>query len=227
VNGVRLNYLDWGGTGPALVLVHGLTDSPHIFDDLAPGLRDRFHVVAYARRGHGHSDAPPGPYNQETLVDDLRQLLDRLAIARANLLGWSMGGNEITEFAGRYPDRVAGLVYLEAGYDWSDSKFQGEFPSLGPDASALRSLDAYRTWYRQTWFGNTPWTPGLEAYLRDITRVDPDGSVHPVPSGPVLEALSASKRTRPETTGGYMHLRWLCTRRRFSPSTGRPPTRCG
>jgi pimeloyl-ACP methyl ester carboxylesterase len=192
VNGVRLNYLDWGGTGPALVLIHGLTDSPHAFDDLAPSLRDRFHVIAYARRGHGHSDAPTGPYDQKTLVEDLRQLLDRLGIARTNLLGWSMGGNEITEFAGRYPDRVEGLVFLEAGYDWSDSKFQSEFPSLSPDTSALRSLDAYRTWYRQTWFGDIPWTPGLEAYLRDITRVDPDGSVHPVPSGSVLEAVSAS-----------------------------------
>lgn len=192
VNGVRLNYLDWGGTGPALILVHGLTDSPHIFDDLGPSLRDRFHVIAYARRGHGHSDAPAGPYDQATLVEDLRQLLDRLGIARASLVGWSMGGNEITEFAGRYPDRVERLVYLEAGYDWSDSRFQGEFPSLAPDASALRSLDAYRVWYRQTWFGNTPWPPALEAYLRDITRVDPDGSVHPVPGGAVLEALNAS-----------------------------------
>jgi len=192
VNGVRLNYLDWGGTGPALVLIHGLTDSPHVFDDLALSLRDRFHIIAYARRGHGRSDAPTGPYDQATLVNDLQQLLDQLRIARASLLGWSMGGNEITEFAGRYPDRVDRLVYLEAGYDWSDSTFQKEFPSLGPDASVLRSLDAYRSWYRRTWFGNTPWTPGLEAYLRDITRLDPDGSVHPVPSGSVLDALLAS-----------------------------------
>jgi pimeloyl-ACP methyl ester carboxylesterase len=106
-----------------------------------------------------------------------------------------MGGNEITEFAGRYPDRVDKLVYIEAGYDWSNSRFQKEFPSLAPDTSALRSLDAYRRWYRQTWFGNTAWTPGLEAYLRDITRIDPDGRVHPVPSGAVLDALSVSNAT--------------------------------
>jgi pimeloyl-ACP methyl ester carboxylesterase len=192
VNGVRLNCLDWGGAGPALVLIHGLTDSPHIFDDLAPSLRDRFHVVAYARRGHGHSDAPTGPYDQETLVEDLRLLLDRLGIARASLLGWSMGGNEITEFAGRYPDRVDRLVYLEAGYDWSDSTLQKEFPTINPDASAFHSFDAYRQWYRRAWFGNTPWTPGLEAYLRDITRIDPDGRVQAVPSGAVLDSLVVS-----------------------------------
>ena len=192
VNGVRLNYLDWGGTGPALVLIHGLTDSPHVFDDFAATIRDRFRVIAYARRGHAQSEAPPGPYNQATLVEDLRQLLDQLHIAQASLLGWSMGGNEITEFAGRYPDRVDKLVYLEAGYDWSDPSIQKDFPAFNPEPSALRSLDAYRSWYRRTWFGNTPWTPGLEAYLRDIIRVSADGTVHPVPSGPVLDALVAS-----------------------------------
>jgi pimeloyl-ACP methyl ester carboxylesterase len=191
-NGIRLNYLDWGGQGPVVILVHGLTDSPHIFDDFAPLLGDRFHVISYARRGHGHSDAPNGPYDQATLVEDLRQVLDNLGIARAALLGWSMGGNEITAFAGLYPERVTKVVYLEGGYDWSNSRFQQEVPQLNPDAASLSSLDAYRTWYRRTWFGNTPWTPGLEAYLRDTTRIDPDGHVSPVPAGAVLDALSNS-----------------------------------
>ncbi len=61
VNGVNLNYLDWGGDGPALVMIHGIGDDPHIFDDLASLLHDRFRIIAYARRGHGLSDAPPGP----------------------------------------------------------------------------------------------------------------------------------------------------------------------
>jgi pimeloyl-ACP methyl ester carboxylesterase len=189
---VRLNYLDWRGTGPALILIHGLADSPHVFDDLASSLRDQFHVIAYARRGHGHSDAPAGPYGQETLVEDLRQFLDQLAIPRASLLGWSMGGNEITAFAARYPDRVEKLIYLESGYDWSDSTFQKAFPVPNPDPAALLSLDAYRVWYHRTWFGDAPWTPGLEAYLRDIVRIDSAGAVHPIPSGPVLDSLVAS-----------------------------------
>src|SRR5215510_5858019 len=93
VNGIRINYLDWGGHGPPLVMIHGLGDSPHIFDELAPLLRSRFHVYAYARRGHGHSDSPEGGYDLTTLTEDLRSFLDSLRIPRADLLGWSLGGN--------------------------------------------------------------------------------------------------------------------------------------
>jgi pimeloyl-ACP methyl ester carboxylesterase len=204
VNGVRLNVLDWGGAGPALVLVHGMTDSPHIFDDAAPQLARTFHVIAYARRGHGQSDAPIGPYDQATLVEDLQQLLAASGISRAYLLGWSMGGNEITEFAAKYPERVNGLIYLEAAYDWSYPKYQADFPAINPDATALGSLDAYRAWYRAAWFGATPWTPGLEAYLRDITRINRDGRVQPVPSGAVLDAVAASNA---HSSRDYRHVR--------------------
>ena len=193
-DGVRLNYLDWGGNGPPLILIHGIANSPHIFDDLAPLLRDRFHVIAYARRGHGQSEAPAGPYDSNALVGDLVRLLDNLHIQRANLLGWSMGGNEVTEFAGRYPDRVDKIVYLEGGYDWSDPVFFKAFTDMlaanSPKPETLRSLDALRTWYHAAWIGrDVPWTPALEAFLRDAVRIAPNGQVDPVPSIEVFGAL--------------------------------------
>src|SRR5262245_25316458 len=73
-NGVRLQYLDWGGSGPALILIHGYGDNPHIFDDIAPAFTDRFRVIAYARRGHGQSEAK-GPYDMATLTEDLRGVM--------------------------------------------------------------------------------------------------------------------------------------------------------
>ena len=195
-NGVRLHYLDWGGEGEPLVLIHGLGDSPHLFDDLAPLLTDRFRVVAYARRGHGDSDAPAGPYDLATLVEDLRQLLDELGIERASFLGWSMGGNEITRFASLYPERVAGLVYLDAGYELSDPAFLHEAISalgvVAPDASDLANLQAYRDYCRAAMFGETPWTTGLEAFARDTTTLGSDGSVAPRMSESVETALFES-----------------------------------
>ena len=49
---VRLEVLDWGGSGPALVLLTGLGDTVHVFDDVAPKLATRYRVVGVNRRGH-------------------------------------------------------------------------------------------------------------------------------------------------------------------------------
>lgn len=194
VNGVRLNYLDYGGKGPTLLMVHGIGDNPHIFDDLAPRLTDSFHVIAYARRGHGDSDAPTtGPYDVETLIEDLRQLMDSLRIRKAHLLGWSMGGDEITSFAGRYPDRTGRLVYLEAGYDYADTTFLMGLDAMRssntPDSSALASFDEYQRWFRTYWLGDVSLTSGVEAYLRNNLRVSADGSVERRMADSVYDAL--------------------------------------
>jgi pimeloyl-ACP methyl ester carboxylesterase len=191
VNGVRLHYLDWGGSGPALILVPGYGDNAHVFDDLAPAFTDRFRVVAYTRRGHGRSEARP-PYDMETLVEDLRQLMDSLGIAQAHLVGWSMGGNEITRLAGKHPDRVGRLVYFDAGYDWADPGFVSAidaFPAdLTPPTSALASLDAFRGWIVGLWFPAVP-ADRLEAHTRDYVVEQADGSVRPAMSDSTNQAL--------------------------------------
>jgi len=183
-NGVRLHYLDWGGSGPALVLIHGWGDNPHVFDDLAPAFTDRFRVVAYARRGHGQSEAR-GPFDTVTLTEDLHGLMDALGIAKAHLAGWSMGGNETTGMAATNPDRVGRIVYLDAAYDWADPVFATAFKSLPawvealvaslPD-SAMASIHAYLE------FGKTLAHPEidldrLEAYLREGVVIQPDGTL--------------------------------------------------
>ncbi len=194
--GIRLNYLDWGGGGRPLVMIHGIGDDPHIFDDVASRLRDEFRVVAYARRGHGRSDAPAGPYDGDTLTEDLREVLDGLGIRRAGLAGWSMGGNEITAFAGRHPERVDGLVYLDAGYDWSEPAFVEPFSeclaAIAPRDADFVSLDALRAWLRASWIGDIPWSPGLEAYLRDAAQPDEAGRLHPTPTEGAFAACLAT-----------------------------------
>jgi pimeloyl-ACP methyl ester carboxylesterase len=195
VNGTRISYLDWGGTGEPLVYIHGLGDSPHSFDDLAPALTDRFRVIAYARRGHGRS-ASNGPFDNGTLVEDLRQLLDSLKITRAHLAGWSMGGNEITELALRYPDRVGKLVFFDTGYDWSDPRWQRAVEQLpvplAPDSAALRSLTAFRAWQKAISWPDVEWTRGMEAEIRDVAELQPDGTVRPRQSDSLVNALFAS-----------------------------------
>ena len=202
VNGIQLNYLDWGGSGKPVVMIHGIADSPHIFDDLAQLLSPHYRVIAYARRGHGYSDSPEGPYDLPTMVEDLRQLLDSLNIPKAHLLGWSMGGNEITMFAGLYPERVEKLIYLESGYDWTDAKFLDSFGKMWavnvPAPSDLLSLEAYKNWFHKAWVGaENPWSPGLQEYIRDITRLDSNGHVILVPDERSFMALFESLASPP------------------------------
>jgi len=116
-NGVRLRSLDFGGSGPPLVLLAGLGNTAHAFDDFAPAFVDRFHVVALTRRGFGESDHPDGGYDWPRLVEDIRVALDSLHIGRASFIGHSIAGEELTRLAATYPDRVDKLVYLDAAYD--------------------------------------------------------------------------------------------------------------
>lgn len=116
---VSLETLDWGGNGLPLVFLSGLQDVAHGFDDFAPQFTDRHHVVAVTRRGYGASSQPATGYDIQARVADLLAVLDSLRLARVVLVGHSIAGDELTAFAGQYPDRVAGLVYLDAAYDHS------------------------------------------------------------------------------------------------------------
>jgi len=181
-NGIRLHYLDWGGLGPVLILIHGGLDNAHIFDDLAPAFTGHFRVIAYDLRGHGRSDAK-GPFDTTTRTEDLRGLMDSLGIAKAHLAGWSLGGNDITAMAGIHPERVESIVYLEGAYDWAGPALADAFRSVPIDflapASALRSLDASRAYQRKIWLPAVSDTSRVEAYVRDLVVIQPDGTVRP------------------------------------------------
>src|SRR5438067_266519 len=61
--GVRIHYLDFGGSGPVVLLLPGIGNTAHAYDDFAPGLTDRFHVYAMTRRGFGESSHPARGYD--------------------------------------------------------------------------------------------------------------------------------------------------------------------
>lgn len=193
---VKLHYLDWGGTGEPLILIHGLGDSPFLFGELADTLKEHFRVIAYSKRGHCKSETSDSKYDNSSLVSDLKLLLDSLKIPKANLLGWSMGGNEITEFAIQYPERTSKLIYFEGGYDLSEEPFKAIVNSVAHSAFASRSdlvsLDAYRKWYRGFWFPDIDWNSTLESNLKATTHVNPDGSISAIPNDEVTRSTFQS-----------------------------------
>jgi pimeloyl-ACP methyl ester carboxylesterase len=203
-NGIRLHYLDWGGLGPVLILIHGGLDNAHVFDDLAPAFTDHFRVIAYDLRGHGRSDAK-GPFDTTTRTEDLCGLMDRLGINKAHLAGWSLGGNDITAMAGTHPERVDSIVYLEGAYDWGGPALADAFKSLPIDflapASAMRSLDAYREYEKTVWFPAVSDMSRFEAYVRDLVVIQSDGTVWPRMTDSVThEVLSTVLTDRPHYT---------------------------
>jgi non-heme chloroperoxidase len=111
--------LDWGGAGRSVVLLAGLGNTAHVFDDFAPKLTRAYHVYGITRRGFGKSSSPSSGYSADRLGDDVLAVLDALKIIRPVLVGHSIGGEEVSSIGTRHPDRVAGLIYLDAGYAYA------------------------------------------------------------------------------------------------------------
>jgi non-heme chloroperoxidase len=120
--GIKLEVLDWGGSGRPLVLLAGLGNTAHIFDTFADKLTTTYHVYGITRRGFGASSSPApasGNYSADRLGDDVLAVIDALKLNRPVLVGHSIAGEELSSVGTRHPDKVAGLVYLDAGFPYA------------------------------------------------------------------------------------------------------------
>ena len=116
---VRLEVLDWGGTGRSIVLLAGMGATAHIYDNFAPKLTKDYHVLGITRRGFGASSKPASGYDADRLGDDVVAVLDRLRLEKPVLVGSSIAGQELSSVASRFPDRISGLIYLDAAYQYA------------------------------------------------------------------------------------------------------------
>jgi pimeloyl-ACP methyl ester carboxylesterase len=115
-HGLELHLLEWSSEGVPLVLLHGLGNEAHLWDDFVPSVAPHYRVLAIDQRGHGDSDwDPEARYDAESMTDDLEAVLDAFEIDRFVLVGFSMGGRVSMTFAGRHPERLAGLVIIDIG----------------------------------------------------------------------------------------------------------------
>jgi non-heme chloroperoxidase len=149
--GVALEVLDFGGTGEPIVLLAGLGNTAHVFDDFAPALTDRHRVIAITRRGYGSSSATTGFDVATRAADDLA-VLDALKLPRVILAGHSIAGDELSEMAMTHGDRVSGLIYLDASHDHvAVRKMHETAPNFDrpPPADAMASFAGFATWIRR------------------------------------------------------------------------------
>jgi pimeloyl-ACP methyl ester carboxylesterase len=115
-DGLDLHALEWSQQGVALLLLHGFGNDAHIWDDFAPAVAPYYRTLALDHRGHGDSawDAERR-YEHELMVADLEAATLALGIDRLVIVGHSLGGRVATLFAGRHPERMAGLVLVDIG----------------------------------------------------------------------------------------------------------------
>ena len=167
---VRIHVLDWGGTGPAILKVPGFGFSAHVYDDFAPRLTPRFHVLAMTVRGWAPSDAPPTGYTYDTVAADIRAIIDSLNLGPTILIGHSFGGALITRAAVNDSDRVRALIYLDGALQSAprDSVFRlnpiRRPPAPEPPDTTMQSqIDSWHRYAERNFYGT--WTPALEADL--------------------------------------------------------------
>lgn len=141
---VSLEVLDWGGSGQPLVLLAGMGNSVHIFDRLAPKLTDKFHVYGITRRGFGASSRPASGYSADRLADDVLKVIETLKLKRPVLAGHSVAGEELSSIGSRQPEKVAGLVYLEAAYAYAidDPALACTLPPTQPQQGSPKTVTA-------------------------------------------------------------------------------------
>ena len=98
------------GSGEPLILLHGNGEDHTIFDNVAKHFAKQYHVIAIDTRGHGKSPLGDEPFSLYQFAEDLNEFMNEQKIEKANILGFSDGGNIALIFASEYPEKVIKLI---------------------------------------------------------------------------------------------------------------------
>lgn len=198
VNGVRLHYLDWGGSGDVLLFLAGMGCNAHIFAHLARRFTDKFHVMALTRRGHGESDHPETGYDVDTLTEDIRQFMDTFKIEKMILAGHSMAGIELSHFAALYPERALKLIFLDAAFDRSTASYKNmvetnplrKIQPPGLDIDYYNKEDYFVAMKRAYPSFITIWSEAMEEQSRHELMKTPEGKITDKMSDTISKAIT-------------------------------------
>ncbi|BBX01260.1 hypothetical protein BST36_26440 [Mycolicibacterium moriokaense] len=178
IHGYRRAYRI-AGTGPALLLIHGVGDSSASWSSVHAKLAQRFTVIAPDLLGHGESDKPRADYSLAAFANGLRDLLATLDIDRVTLVGHSLGGGIAGQFAYQYPHMVERVVLVSSGGITKDVSIALRMAALPMGSEALAALrlpgaaPALQFVGRaaETLFGSTKYGRDLPDGLRLLARL--------------------------------------------------------
>ena len=178
-DGVRVEVLDWGGSGRPVVFLAGYLTA-HAYDEISPKLTDAAHVYGITRRGLGASSKPPSGYSAKESAADVVRALDALKLEKPLLVGHSFGGQDAGVIGAEYPDRISGIVYLDSAEDISLGPVSAAASSPAnlpetqrtPFKPDMSSIAAYRESQRKGAGMAFP-----ESEVRQLHEVNPDGTL--------------------------------------------------
>jgi pimeloyl-ACP methyl ester carboxylesterase len=204
--GVQLEVLDWGGSGPPLVLLAGLGDTAHVFDDFAQALTPRHRVVGVTRRGFGRSSPSPSGYGSARLAEDVARVIATLGLDKPIVVGHSFAGEEMHVLGARHSTAIAGLVYVDAAFNRADDFDEDDKaertlpPSPAPGTADLASFATLRAFLQRV-----QGAAGPEAHLRTRYVANERGTITgpwtpdlPIRQGYTSEMQAARKGYNPE-----------------------------
>lgn len=159
---LRIAYLDSGGTGAPLVLVHGFGGDKDNWVRTARYLKDSLRVIALDLPGYGESESPvDGDYTIAQQVERLHAFVRKLGLTHVHLGGHSMGGNVAASYAAKYPNEVASLwLVANSGMNRApQSELRQRIADTGKNALVPATVQEYRE--LMPWvMARPPWIPG-------------------------------------------------------------------
>jgi len=177
VNGVEIAYrFDGPKNGRVVMMSNSLMSDLTMWDVTVPALVDRYCVLRYDTRGHGHSGTTPGPYSIALLADDAVGLMDTLGIERVHFVGLSMGGMIAQQIGARYPERVYSLSLCDTASEMSmRSVWEERLAIVRSEGVAVLVDSTIQRWFTASFIASDPLA--IDKVRRMILATGPQGYI--------------------------------------------------
>jgi 3-oxoadipate enol-lactonase len=182
------------GDGPDLVLIHSLGADMQLWDRVLDAFTPHYRVLRYDVRGHGKTRSSYRPVTIDLMRDDLRALLDAYDVARAHVVGLSMGGTIAQAFAAAHPERVDRLVLLDTAAErdpWMREAWLARAATARRDGMAALVDATVDRWFPVAFRSDPRNEPVLAPVRATIAAMDPE---HYAAAGEALAALNVRDR---------------------------------
>jgi 3-oxoadipate enol-lactonase len=174
-NGIKIHYhFEGPESAPVVVLSNSLMSSLSMWDDTVPALSNKYRVLRYDTRGHGQTQATPGPYSIALLAQDLLGLMDALKISKAHIVGLSMGGMICQYIGAHYPERVLSLGLCDTASEMPPrSLWEDRFAIARKDGVAGLAEGTLKRWFVEGFAAKAP--DKIEAVKKMILATSLEG----------------------------------------------------